>query len=109
MEKSGRNIKLSWKAPNNGSSNLTRYHIEFKPTEGTWLNYIDRVLVSSDKSADGVYSLTPATSYYFRIVAQNQVGSSAPSDTITVETSWEKLSGPPVDCLLSAVDQHTMI
>ena len=47
--------------------------------------------------------------YNFRIVAQNQVGSSAPSDTITVETSWGKPSGPPLDYLLSAVDQHTVI
>ena len=108
MEKAGRNIKLSWQAPYNGNSNLTRYLIEFKPTKGTWQNDIDRVLVSGDESIAGVFSLSPATSYHFRIVAQNEIGSSGPSDTITVETSEEAPSGPPVDCRLSAVDQHTL-
>jgi hypothetical protein len=108
LEKAGRNIKLSWQAPYNGNSNLTRYLIEFKPTKGTWQNDIDRVLVSGDESIAGVFSLRPATSYHFRIVAQNEIGSSGPSDTITVETSEEAPSGPPVDCRLSAVDQHTL-
>ena len=51
LEKHGRNIKLSWQAPYNGNSNLTRYLIEFKPTKGTWQNDIDRVLVSGEESA----------------------------------------------------------
>ena len=108
LEKNGRNIKLSWQAPYNGNSNLTRYLIEFKPTKGTWQNDIDRVLVSGDESVAGVFSLRPATSYHFRIVAQNAIGSSGPSETITVETSEEAPSGPPVDVRLSAIDQHTL-
>ena len=108
LEKNGRNIKLSWQAPYNGNSNLTRYLIEFKPTKGTWQNDIDRVLVSGDETIAGVFSLRPATSYHFRIVAQNAIGSSGPSETITVETSEEAPSGPPVDVRLSAIDQHTL-
>ena len=49
LEKSGRNVKLSWQTPYNGNSNLTRYLIEFKPTRGTWQNDIDRVLVSGER------------------------------------------------------------
>ena len=109
LEKSGRNVKLSWQTPYNGNSNLTRYLIEFKPTRGTWQNDIDRVLVSGDEKIAGVFSLRPATSYHFRIVAQNAIGSSGPSDTITVETSEEVPSGPPVDVRLSAVAQHTLL
>ena len=105
LEKNGRNIKLSWQAPYNGNSNLTRYLIEFKLTKGTWQNDIDRVLVSGDESVAGVFSLRPATSYHFRIVAKNAIGSSGPSETITVETSEEAPSGPPVDIRLSAIDQ----
>ena len=109
LDKSGRNVKLSWQAPYNGNSNLTRYLIEFKPTKGTWQNDIDRVLVGGEETIAGVFSLRPATSYHFRIVAQNTIGSSGPSDTITVETSEEAPSGPPVDIRLSAADQHTLL
>jgi hypothetical protein len=49
LDKSGRTVKLSWQAPYNGNSNLTRYVIEFKPTKGTWKNDIDHVLVPGDQ------------------------------------------------------------
>ena len=44
-----------------------------------------------------LFSLKPATSYHFRIVAQNEIGQSGASDTVTVETAEEKPDGPPVD------------
>ena len=109
LEKSGRNVKLSWQRPYNGNSNLTRFLIEFKPTRGTWQKDIDRVLVGGEETIAGVFTLRPATAYHFRIVAQNAIGSSGPSDTITVETAEEAPSGAPVDCRLSAVDQHTLL
>ena len=34
IDKTGRSVKLSWQAPYNGNSNLTRYIIEFKTTKG---------------------------------------------------------------------------
>ena len=52
--------------------------------------------------------MKPATSYHFRVVAQNEIGQSGASDTVTVETAEEKPSGPPVDVRVSAVDQHTL-
>ncbi len=33
LDKTGRTVKLSWQAPYNGNSNLTRYVIQFKPTK----------------------------------------------------------------------------
>jgi hypothetical protein len=108
IDKTGRSVKLSWQAPYNGNSNLTRYIIEFKTTKGTWANDIDHVLVPGDQTLGGVLSLRPATSYHFRIVGQNEIGVSGPSDTVTIETSEEAPSGPPVDIRLAAVDQHTL-
>ncbi len=108
LDKSGRTVKLSWQAPYNGNSNLTRYVIEFKPTKGSWRKDIDHVLVPGDQTMAGVFSLRPATSYHFRIVAQNSIGVSEPSDTVTIETAEEAPSGPPVDIRVSAVDQHTL-
>ena len=46
--------------------------------------------------------------FCFRIVAQNSIGVSEPSDTVTIETAEEAPSGPPVDIRVAAVDQHTL-
>lgn len=37
----------------------------------------------------GVYNLVPATNYHFRLVAENEVGSSEPSETVTIITAEE--------------------
>ena len=72
IDKKGRMVKLSWQAPYNGNSNLTRYVIEFKPSKGSWRKDIDHVFVPGDQTMAAVFSLKPATSYHFRIVAQNR-------------------------------------
>ena len=108
LDKRGRTVKLSWQAPYDGNSNLTRYVIEFKPTRGSWRKDIDHVLVPGDQTQAGVFSLRPATAYHFRVVAQNAIGQSGPSDTVTIETAEEAPSGSPLDIRVSAVDQHTL-
>ena len=55
LEKRGRTVKLSWQAPYNGNSNLTRYIIELKPTQGSWRRDIDRVLVPGDQVQETVF------------------------------------------------------
>ncbi len=54
------------------------------------------------------YAILYATFSPCRIVAQNEIGMSGPSDTVTLETAEEAPSGPPVDIRVSAVDQHTL-
>ena len=108
IEKSGRSVKLSWQAPYNGNSNLTRYVIEFKPIKSTWKNDKENVLVPGEQTQAGVFSLKPATAYHFRVVAENKIGISSPSDTVTIETAEEAPEGPPVDIRVAAVDQHTL-
>lgn len=43
----------------------------------------------------GVFNLRPATTYHLRIVAENEIGESEPSDTVTIITAeegeWETL------------------
>lgn len=37
----------------------------------------------------GVFNLRPATTYHLRIVAENEIGESEPSDTVTIITAEE--------------------
>ena len=86
LDKKSRTVKLSWQAPYDGNSNLTRYVIEFKPTKGSWKKDIDHVLVPGEEVQARVFSLKPATSYHLRVLAQNAIGQSPPSETVTIET-----------------------
>ncbi|XP_071567228.1 Down syndrome cell adhesion molecule 1 isoform X19 [Temnothorax nylanderi] len=109
LDKSGRSVQLSWAAPYDGNSPIKRYVIEYKISKGSWETDIDRVLVpGSQQNVAGVYNLRPATTYHLRIVAENEIGTSEPSDTVTIITAEEAPTGPPTSVKVDALDQHTL-
>lgn len=109
LDKSGRSVQLSWAAPYDGKSPIKRYVIEYKVSKGSWETDIDRVLVpGSQQNVAGVFNLRPATTYHLRIVAENEIGASDPSDTVTIITAEEAPSGPPTSVRVDALDQHTL-
>lgn len=89
LDKSGRTVQLSWAAPYDGNSPIKKYLIEYKRSKGSWEKDIDRVLVPGSTTEAGVFSLHPATTYHLRIVAENELGTSEPSDTVTIITAEE--------------------
>lgn len=50
---------------------------------------MDRVLVPGQQTEASVFTLRPATTYHLRIVAENEIGSSDPSETVTIITAEE--------------------
>lgn len=62
----------------------------------------------SQQNVAGVFNLRPATTYHIRIVAENEIGKSEPSDTVTIITAEEAPSGPPSNVRVDALDQHTL-
>lgn len=81
----------------------------------TWANVADETGYRIELSADGTTgwaeigtagqdvtvhtdtSLSPGTTYYYRIVATNAAGDSAPSNVVKATTMTEKVSEPPAD------------
>ncbi|XP_039309782.1 Down syndrome cell adhesion molecule-like protein Dscam2 isoform X9 [Solenopsis invicta] len=109
LDKSGRSVQLSWAAPYDGNSPIKRYVIEYKISKGSWETDIDRVLVpGSQQNVAGVFNLRPATTYHLRIVAENEIGISDPSDTVTIITAEEAPTGPPTSVKVDPLDQHTL-
>jgi hypothetical protein len=79
-------INLSWTAPSNiGGSAITGYKIDRSTNGGsTWFT-----IVSNTASITTTYSntgLAASTTYTYRVSAINSVGTSAPSNTVTVTT-----------------------
>ena len=108
LDKTGRTIQITWAVPYDGNSPMTRYVIEYKPVRDMWETSIERVLVPGNQNEAGVYNLKPATTYHLRIVAENEIGGSEPSDTVTILTSEEAPGGPPLNVRVEIVDQHTL-
>ncbi|XP_048007664.1 Down syndrome cell adhesion molecule-like protein Dscam2 isoform X34 [Leguminivora glycinivorella] len=108
LDKSGRTVQLSWAAPYDGNSPIKKFLIEYKRAKGSWDKDIDRVLVPGDSTEAGVFSLRPATAYHIRIVAENELGTSEPSETVTIITAEEAPTGPPQDVKVDAHDKHTL-
>ncbi|XP_052739469.1 cell adhesion molecule Dscam2 isoform X9 [Bicyclus anynana] len=108
LDKSGRTVQLSWAAPYDGNSPIKKFLIEYKRAKGNWEKDIDRVLVPGDATEAGVFSLRPATAYHIRIVAENELGTSEPSETVTIITAEESPTGMPQDVKVDAVDKHTL-
>ncbi|XP_050665035.1 cell adhesion molecule Dscam2 isoform X2 [Leptidea sinapis] len=108
LDKSGRTVQLSWAAPYDGNSPIKKFLIEYKRAKGNWEKDIDRVLVPGDATEAGVFSLRPATAYHIRIVAENELGTSEPSETVTIITAEEAPTGMPQDVKVDAFDKHTL-
>ncbi|XP_017784824.1 PREDICTED: Down syndrome cell adhesion molecule-like protein Dscam2 isoform X11 [Nicrophorus vespilloides] len=108
LDKSGRSVQLSWVAPYDGNARITRYQIEYKQIKMRWDEGLERVLVPGDQTEAGVFTLKPATTYHIRIVAENELGSSEPSDTVTIITAEEAPGGPPSGIRVEANDQHAL-
>nr|CAD7577104.1 unnamed protein product [Timema californicum] len=72
-EQTSRSIQLTW-SPSLGDSPVTSYILQYKENRG----------------------LKPATLYHFRLYAENQLGTSAPSDVLHGITESEVPSGPPL-------------
>ncbi|CAL8111483.1 unnamed protein product [Orchesella dallaii] len=108
LDKSGRSVQLAWNEPYGGNSPITRFYIEYKMSKSDWNTGKDRVLVPGSQTMAGVYNLRPATTYHLRLVAENEIGTSEASQSVTIITAEEAPSGPPQTIQVEPVDQHTL-
>ncbi|HSZ59475.1 MAG TPA: DUF4082 domain-containing protein, partial [Tepidisphaeraceae bacterium] len=93
-------INLSW---TDNSNNETGFLIE-RSTDGVTFTQIASLAANTTSYSDS--GLTAATTYYFRVVATNSAGPSAPSATATATTSQPPpdLTGVAADRLKIAAD-----
>lgn len=76
-------------------SDETGYRIERSP-DGT-SGWAGIGTAGQDVTVHTDSSLAPGTTYYYRIVATNAAGDSAPSDVVSATTETEKVTEPPAD------------
>ncbi|XP_011342293.1 Down syndrome cell adhesion molecule-like protein Dscam2 isoform X3 [Ooceraea biroi] len=100
-EQGSRSIMLAWSSPandrdvNRASSPIINYIVQYKEAQDVWHEHNTQQLVAGDNTVALVSSLKPATTYHFRVLAENHLGTSAPSDILHVQTDGEVPSGKP--------------
>jgi len=77
----GYQVTVTWNATTDGGATLTGYIVQSSPDGTTWTT---RATVLPSLTSTSISSgLTPSSSYQFRVLATNSVGTSAPSTTDT--------------------------
>ncbi|XP_076177343.1 cell adhesion molecule Dscam2 isoform X5 [Ptiloglossa arizonensis] len=100
-EQGSRSLVLSWSSPSSeqdpahASSPITNYIVQYKEAQDVWHEHNTQKEVAGDNTVALVSPLKPATSYHFRVLAENHLGTSAPSDILHAQTDGEIPSGPP--------------
>jgi plastocyanin len=80
----GTNYSLSWNVPSSdGGSAITDYVIEYSQDGSSWSTYDDGVGTATNAILVGL----AGESYHFRVSAINAVGTSLPSDQITITST----------------------
>ncbi|CAL1264643.1 unnamed protein product [Larinioides sclopetarius] len=91
-----RSLTLHWKIVNNGNSHIIGSIVQYQTHSGTkWNGHTSQLIISNADSVATLRGLTPITMYYIRIIAENSVGKSKPSDVLEAMTKEAAPSASP--------------
>lgn len=88
---------------------ITNYILQFKESQDVWHDHNNQKMLPGDRTTAKITALKPATSYHFRMYAANQMGTSAPSDILHVQTDAEVPSGPPIMVTVEALSPEQLL
>ncbi|XP_069693704.1 cell adhesion molecule Dscam1-like [Periplaneta americana] len=106
---SSRSVNLSWEAPYDGKSPIAVYVIQYKNGTDSWQGDVQHVTVGGDQTGARIENLRPASTYEFRVLAENSVGSSNMSEPVLVSTMEEVPGGPPTDVRVKARSSEMLV
>ncbi|XP_035712680.1 Down syndrome cell adhesion molecule-like protein Dscam2 [Folsomia candida] len=103
VEVGSRSVGISWLENFNGNSPLINFIIQSKFPSETWTEAeVEELAVPATQSTALVEGLTPSSTYHVRVLAQNGVGFSPPSEVVQVTTTEEAPEGPPIEIVAEA-------
>ncbi|XP_065168013.1 cell adhesion molecule Dscam1 isoform X4 [Atheta coriaria] len=96
-EQLSRSIGVSWTQPHAGNSPISNYIIQYKEGLDPWPTQPSKVSVPGSQTSTTVENLKPSQIYHLRVLAENRLGLSEPSQVVQVSTLEEVPSGAPLD------------
>nr|XP_031839913.1 Down syndrome cell adhesion molecule-like protein Dscam2 isoform X3 [Nomia melanderi] len=100
-ERGSRSLLLAWSSPSSeldpahASTPIINYIVQYKEAQDVWHEHNSQKMMAGNNTVALVSPLKPATSYDFRVLAENHFGTSAPSDILHAQTDGEIPGGPP--------------
>ncbi|XP_022649461.1 Down syndrome cell adhesion molecule-like protein Dscam2 isoform X2 [Varroa destructor] len=101
-----RSASISWTAPYTGNSPITRYTVQYWRVAQS--HRLEELEVVGTQTSVLLSDLRPGIAYQVAVVADNAVGSSQPSSTITFTTGEEEPSEVPTDFHVEPKGPHTI-
>ncbi|CAN8027485.1 unnamed protein product [Ixodes persulcatus] len=103
-----RSATLFWTQPHTGNSPLLGYTVLYVPEADKVTSAPLSLRTGTSENRATVPGLIPGTAYILRVVAENAVGKSGPSDEIRVVTEEEAPSGSPYEIRITATSSKTV-
>ncbi|XP_073841216.1 cell adhesion molecule Dscam2-like [Musca autumnalis] len=95
---SSRSVNLKWQPKVQNSGDVTKYIVEYKEMDATFLDQWQHMDVKDPPSFNAlIENLKPATRYAFRVIAEGTAGRSAPSQELIIRTEPQRPAGPPLN------------
>lgn len=107
-ETTSRTILVQWSPSFTGNSIITKYIIHYKNLSANWKDSVQKISVSGGDHSATIRGLTPSTTYNIKILAENNLGMSDPSETVTGTTEEEVPGGPPLDVKVQATGSQSL-
>ncbi|KAK8775881.1 hypothetical protein V5799_030779 [Amblyomma americanum] len=110
VEAGTRSVKLQWSRPlHDGNSAISRYTVQHTFDGLKWHSEtMNMSLPIAPETTSVVRDLRPATTYSFRVFAENSAGSSVASPTVNATTTDEALGGPPTEVAAQALSAQSV-
>ncbi|CAN8031306.1 unnamed protein product [Ixodes persulcatus] len=102
-------VSLIWTAPYSGNSPITSYAIVYQANGGKHDHEpVRRLSVPGGLTTASVTNLQPLTEYQFKVVANNDIGTSTASKVISVTTNMEAPQEAPSQVSAAALDSNSI-
>ncbi|GFW99045.1 down syndrome cell adhesion molecule [Trichonephila clavipes] len=109
MNVTSRSFTLHWDVVDNGNSHITGSIVQYQThSDSEWNGQTSQLIVSSAETIATLRGLTPVTTYYVRIIAENALGKSRPSEVLDVTTEEEAPSGTPTEVHVHSTGAQSM-
>ncbi|XP_054712913.1 cell adhesion molecule DSCAM-like [Uloborus diversus] len=109
VNETSRSVTLQWDVTNDGNAHISGSVIQYQSiSDSSWNGQTSQLIVSGSEKMATLRALSPVTLYFIRIVAENALGHSSPSEVINVTTAEEAPSGSPRDVQVHSTGAQSM-
>ncbi|CAL1548258.1 unnamed protein product, partial [Lymnaea stagnalis] len=103
-----RSVMVTWETPFDGNSPIIGYTVQYKNNTDIWQGMLPNMTVTQSRQQAILDNLLPSFTYHIRVLANNSVGYSEPSEIVEATLEEEAPTGPPDRVTVQAVGSQAL-